>query len=70
MDLGDGSVGDILEKEINIETKINIIHDMIRLINKQIDNGIYCIDIKPDNFIYTLKKNKMKIFIKLNSQLD
>ncbi len=54
MEAGEGSIGDAIESDMNPKLKEAIVRDSIRLTWKQIEHDMFCLDIKPGNFIYQM----------------
>ena len=61
MDAGNGDVSSLISSYISVDIEKMSIKYMIKLIKKQIDNGIYCLDIKPSNFIYYFKNGRFNV---------
>lgn len=50
-----------LKSSLPQKDKLKIVMDMINLIKKQQNHGIYCYDIKPLNFVYRIKDKKVRM---------
>lgn len=51
----------IVADEYSLELKVNIVHQMIYLIKQMLKNGLVCLDIKLDNFVYRKEGNTVKM---------
>ena len=64
MELGDGDVTDLLMSDhISLAIKQYAVSEMINLVNRQIESGLYCVDIKPPNFIYKKMDDEYQIMM-------
>lgn len=51
----------VVADEYSLELKVNIVHQMIYLIKQMLKNGLVCLDIKLDNFVYRKEGNIVKM---------
>ena len=51
----------IVADEYNLELKVDIVRQMIYLIKQMLKNGLVCLDIKLDNFVYGKEENIVKM---------
>ena len=62
MEAADMSAADALDEKYPVKIKQSIVSQMINLIKQLIfEYGLHCIDIKPENFVYKVDNNKVKI---------
>jgi len=46
-----------LGSDLNDSIKLDIIRKMVKLVRTQIDEGMYCFDVKPQNYVVNYKKH-------------